>query len=86
MLRILDVQSMRDSDAATIAGGVPGRELMGRAGEEIFRSAEWKAPVAIVCGTGNNAGDGYVTAVRMAEEGIPCRIFLQDRRFTPDGA
>ncbi len=86
MLRILDVQSMRNSDAATIAGGVPGRELMGRAGEEIFRSAEWKTPVAIVCGTGNNAGDGYVTAVRMAEEGIPCRIFLQDRRFTPDGA
>ena len=50
MIRILDVRSMRESDAAAIAGGVPGRELMYRAGEGIFRAAEWKAPAAVVCG------------------------------------
>ena len=42
MKRILDVASMRESDAATIASGVPGRELMDRAGRGIFRAAEWR--------------------------------------------
>lgn len=85
MVRILDVAAMRESDAATIAGGVPGGELMGRAGEGIFRAGAWKPPVAVVCGRGNNAGDGYVVALRMAEQGIPCTLFLQEERFSPDG-
>ena len=62
MTEILTVAEMRSSDAAAIAAGTPGRELMRRAGEGIFRSAAWRAPVAVVCGTGNNAGDGYVLA------------------------
>ncbi len=85
MIRILDVRSMRESDAATIAGGIPGRELMLRAGEGIFRAAEWIPPVAVVCGTGNNAGDGYVLAMLLADAGIACDLLLQERRFTPDG-
>ena len=85
MKRILDVAAMRRSDAETIAAGTPGRELMERAGDGIFRAAEWRPPVAIVCGGGNNAGDGYVAAVRMAEAGIPCTLMLKERRFTPDG-
>ena len=85
MIRILDVASMRESDAATIAAGTPGRELMERAGEGIFRAAEWQAPVAIVCGKGNNAGDGYVLAVKLAEAGIDCELLLQDGSFSPDG-
>ena len=64
MIRILDVDSMRASDAETIASGTSGRELMARAGEGIFRAVDWKPPVAVVCGTGNNAGDGYVLADR----------------------
>ena len=85
MKRILDVQSMRASDAAAISGGIPGRELMGRAGEGIFRAAAWKPPVAIVCGKGNNAGDGYVLGVRLADSGIPCTLFLPEMSFSPDG-
>ena len=46
MIRILDVASMRESDAAAIASGIPGKELMARAGRGIFRAAEWKPPVA----------------------------------------
>ncbi len=85
MIRILDTASMRASDAAAIAGGTPGRELMERAGEGIFRAAEWKAPVAVVCGKGNNAGDGYVLAAKLRDAGIACRLFLEAERFTPDG-
>ncbi len=86
MIRVLDVKSMRESDAATIAAGTPGRELMGRAGEGIFRAAAWKPPVAVVCGKGNNAGDGYVLALLLRETGIPCELLLESERFTPDGA
>ena len=85
MQEILTVAEMRRSDAGAIASGMPGRELMRRAGEGIFRAGEWKAPVAVVCGTGNNAGDGYVLAKLLADAGIPCEILLQEERFTPDG-
>ena len=85
MQHILTVAEMRRSDAAAIDAGTPGRELMGRAGEGIFRAAEWKAPAAVVCGTGNNAGDGFVLAELLHDAGIQCRILLQDHRCSPDG-
>ena len=85
MQDILSVGEMRMSDAIAISSMVPGMELMRRAGEGIFRAAEWQAPVAVVCGTGNNAGDGFVTAMMLQENGIPCGIFLQEEKFTPDG-
>ncbi len=85
MTEILTVAEMRESDAAAIAAGTPGRELMRRAGEGIFRAGKWKAPVAVICGTGNNAGDGYVLAALLNGAGIPCEILLQAERFTPDG-
>ena len=84
MTEILTVAEMRRSDAAAIAAGTPGRELMRRAGEGIIRAGEWKAPVAVVCGTGNNAGDGYVLAALLRQAGIACEILLREERFTPD--
>ncbi|MBR4759726.1 MAG: NAD(P)H-hydrate epimerase [Lachnospiraceae bacterium] len=86
MIPILSVENMRNSDAATIAGGIPGRELMLRAGKGIYGAAKWKSPVAIVCGSGNNAGDGYVIAALLQEDGIPCEIILLSEKFSEDGA
>ena len=85
MQDILSVGEMRMSDAAAISSFVPGMELMRRAGEGIFRAVRWKPPVAVVCGTGNNAGDGYVTAMMLRDAGIACELFLQEEKFTPDG-
>jgi len=85
MQDVLSVGEMRMSDAITISSFIPGMELMRRAGEGIFRAAEWKPPVAVVCGTGNNAGDGYVAAMMMRDAGIACEILLQEEKFTPDG-
>ena len=85
MQDILSVGEMRMSDAIAISSFVPGMELMRRAGEGIFRAAKWKPPVAVVCGTGNNAGDGYVAAMMLRDAGIPCELFLQEEKFTPDG-
>ena len=76
---------MRKSDAATIAGGIPGKELMYRAGKGIFENVEWKAPVAIVAGSGNNAGDGYVIAKLLHDKGMECSIILLKEKFSEDG-
>ena len=85
MTEILSVENMRKSDAKTIAEKTSGRDLMFRAGEAIFRAVSWKAPVVIVCGTGNNAGDGYVLAWLMKQAGIPCSLLLLEEKFSPDG-
>ena len=82
---ILSTAEMRMSEAAAMRSGVPSLELMRRAGEGIFRSVEWNGPAAVVCGTGNNAGDGFVTAMMLQEAGIACDIILQEESFTPDG-
>ena len=70
---VLSVSAMRQSDFETIAHRCPSRELMRRAGEGIYNSHTWSGPVAIVCGSGNNAGDGYVLALSLFEKQIPCR-------------
>lgn len=84
MQTILTVQSMRKSDARTIAGGIPGQELMGRAARAIFDAAEWQPPVAVVCGKGNNGGDGYALACLLQEAEIECRLLVQGEPTTPD--
>ena len=84
---IISVKTMCDSDAYTIANITPSKELMYRAGKSIFEGVCWRTPVAIVCGKGNNAGDGYVVAGLLKDAGVDCRIFLIDEnRFSGDGA
>ncbi len=85
MIPVLSVENMRRSDAATIAAGTPGRELMRRAAEGIFAAGKWRAPVAVVCGSGNNAGDGYALALLLRAHGIGCTVFLLSDRFSADG-
>ena len=83
--KMVSVETMRRSDAWTIGHLVPSKELMRRAGTAIFEAGKWKAPVAVVCGKGNNAGDGYVAASLMHQNKIPCKIILIADRFSEDG-
>ena len=85
MKEILSVENMRQSDAHTIATEVPSSQLMYRAGKAVADSVEWRAPVGIVCGVGNNAGDGYVIALELNKRGIECTLLLLEERFSPDG-
>lgn len=52
--------------------GIPGAQLMARAGQAAFTALTDRWPkarrLAVLCGTGNNGGDGYVIA-RLAQEG-----------------
>ena len=85
MKEILSVENMRKSDAHTIATEVPSLELMYRAGKAVAEAVEWRAPVGIVCGVGNNAGDGYVIALELQKRGIDCTLLLLEERFSADG-
>lgn len=89
MRNILSVGNMRESDAATIASGIPGTELMRRAGQAIFDVVEaehgWQGKAGILCGSGNNAGDGYVLALLLSRAGYECEICLTGHRFSSDG-
>jgi hydroxyethylthiazole kinase-like uncharacterized protein yjeF len=55
-------------------GAVPGYTLMSRAGEAVMRVLRERWPTArrlvVVCGTGNNGGDGYITARLATEAGL----------------
>ncbi len=74
---IATAEEMRAADAATIAGGVPGDELMDRAGRAVARAiVEFVGPddVLILCGPGNNGGDGYVIARELAAKNWPITV------------
>ncbi|MCR4730694.1 MAG: NAD(P)H-hydrate epimerase [Saccharofermentans sp.] len=82
----VSTEVMRASDRWTIEHLVPSKELMERAGRAIFGQVEWKAPVGIICGKGNNAGDGFVVASLLKDHGIDCEIvLLYADAFSEDG-
>lgn len=74
MSSILTVAEMGAADAAAIAAGTPGTVLMERAGlavAEAIRQRYRRCRVAVLCGPGNNGGDGYVVARRLKRWGWP---------------
>ncbi|CAK0772183.1 ADP-dependent (S)-NAD(P)H-hydrate dehydratase / NAD(P)H-hydrate epimerase [Gammaproteobacteria bacterium] len=58
---------------------IPGATLMARAGKAAFRALrpQWSEAhrLSVVCGVGNNAGDGYVIARLAYEAGLKVRVF-----------
>ena len=86
MKEILSVKTMRDSDAAAIRGGIPGRELMLRAARGVTERADIRGPVAILCGSGNNGGDGFAAALLLAERKIPVTLLRVGEKLSGDAS
>jgi hydroxyethylthiazole kinase-like uncharacterized protein yjeF len=81
MIEILTPNEMAEADRRTIEAGTPGIDLMERAGAAVARVAAEVASntgrrIAIVCGPGNNGGDGFVAARLLVEQGFDVRLFL----------
>lgn len=85
-LDCISVQNMRDSDAYTIANFVPGPELMHRAAMGVFLAHDWQGSAAIVCGSGNNGGDGFALACILWERGYQCALFTVSTRLSADSS
>ncbi len=80
---LLSVAETRRADAAAAARGVPGERLMEAAGAAVAREirARWPPrPTAVLCGPGNNGGDGFVVARLLAEAGWPVSVALLGER------
>lgn len=74
---ILTAEQMRAAEAAAIAAGTPEIELMenaGRALAEAVRLYVGPRPTLILCGPGNNGGDGYVAARYLQWHNYPVRV------------
>lgn len=75
--RILTVAEAAAADQAAAASGLPLELLMQRAGGAVAAAiaARWTPrPLAVLCGPGDNGGDGYVAAAELARRGWPVRV------------
>jgi NAD(P)H-hydrate epimerase len=78
MLELLTVEEMEEADRLAIDGGVAGATLMENAGravaDEVSRRFPDAATVAVLCGPGNNGGDGFVAARHLMQRGYKVRL------------
>ena len=77
--RLYTAAGVRELDRRTIEDfGVPGYQLMSRAGAAAFDALRRRWPersIVVLCGAGNNAGDGYVIARLARDAGCQPRVF-----------
>lgn len=80
MNEILTPKEMAEADRRTIAAGTSGIVLMARAGaavaDAVARRLDRGGSVAVVCGPGNNGGDGFIAAHLLREQGYKVRLSL----------
>ena len=82
-MRVLNTQQMREADRQTIDEvGIPSIVLMENAGRQAVAAMEAAfddlptSKVGVLCGRGNNGGDGFVVARTLAQRGIEAIVFL----------
>ena len=86
--RIYSTRQIRQIENTAFAGGVVSESLMERAGAAVFAELRLQFPdvasMVLLCGTGNNGGDGYVIARHAREAGISVMVIQSGPPKTPD--
>lgn len=80
---LLRVGQMAEADRFTVLGGVSATALMLAAGHAVVRQVVQRfrvCPVTVLCGPGNNGGDGLIVASELQTAGWPVRVATLDRR------
>ena len=82
-MRVLNTEQMREADRRTIEDiGIPSIVLMENAGRQAVAAMEaafedlTSSRVAVLCGRGNNGGDGFVVARTLVQRGVETLVFL----------
>jgi NAD(P)H-hydrate epimerase len=82
-MRVLNAAQMRDADRQTIDDiGIPSMVLMENAGRQVVAALEAAYDdlsdkhVAVLCGPGNNGGDGFVVARTLHQRGVAVSVFV----------
>jgi ADP-dependent NAD(P)H-hydrate dehydratase / NAD(P)H-hydrate epimerase len=79
---LLSVAQMNAADRAAIAAGTPGAVLTQNAGDAVASeiTRRWSPrSTTVLCGPGNNGGDGFVVAIALTQAGWPVRLALLGR-------
>ena len=87
-MEVLTTAEMDRADRLTIAGGTPGFALMLSAGQAVAEAAldlVADGPIIVVCGPGNNGGDGFVAAAELAAQGRDVSVILMCDREALQG-
>jgi len=82
-MRVLNAAQMREADRRTIEEiGIPSLVLMENAGRQVVAAIDaihgelLDGRVGILCGHGNNGGDGFVVARTLLQRGVDVSVFL----------
>ena len=88
MVKTVSVAEMRAADQYTIRNGTASEELMRRAAQGVFDAFPmWGGKrIVIVCGSGNNGGDGYALASILKDRAFDVTLLRVSEKFSEDGA
>ena len=89
MIKVVDTQNIKNSEKQMFLTETTPIELMKKAGVGCIDNFDFCGKIAIICGTGNNAGDGFVIANELINKKIininELDLFLINQKFSEAG-